>query len=176
MHRRLFRPLLVGCALALAPLAAACGSPDTVSPLPVRTAVAPGSGLPSAAPAASTTASPGAAPTQRGRPAGAPTAKRPPGRPATSPPGAPSSCHGAVRYDLDLHNTELALVTSMCFKAGGVLRLQGIGPGLVTVTPDTLTSSSYEAGVQDIRFVRRGTVDVRIPQDEQVYTITVVIA
>ncbi|WP_246278301.1 hypothetical protein [Phytohabitans rumicis] len=82
---------------------------------------------------------------------------------------------GAIRYDVDLQNTELALLKSMCFATGAVLRLQGIGPGLVTVEPASLVSQSYEAGVVDIRFVRRGTVTVNIPQDEQTYTVTVVI-
>ena len=36
-------------------------------------------------------------------------------------------------------------------------------------------SQSYEAGVVDLRFVRPGTVTVTIPQDEQTYTITVVV-
>jgi hypothetical protein len=36
-------------------------------------------------------------------------------------------------------------------------------------------SQNYEAGVVDLRFVRPGTVTVSIPQDEQTYTITVVV-
>jgi hypothetical protein len=86
-----------------------------------------------------------------------------------------STCYGAVRHDLDLHNTVLDLIKSMCFHTGGVLRLQGIGPGLVTAVPGSLVSQNYEAGVVDLRFVRSGTVTVRIPQDEQTYTITVVV-
>jgi hypothetical protein len=85
------------------------------------------------------------------------------------------TCYGAVRHDLDLNNTVLDLVKSMCFHTGGILRLQGIGPGLVTATPGSLVSQSYEAGVVDLRFVRPGTVSVTIPQDEQTYTITVVV-
>ncbi|MEU8616155.1 hypothetical protein AB0C29_50050 [Actinoplanes sp. NPDC048791] len=86
-----------------------------------------------------------------------------------------ATCYGAVRHDLDLHNTVLDLIKSMCFHTGGVLRLQGIGPGLVTAVPGSLVSRNYEAGVVDLRFVRPGTVTVRIPQDEQTYTITVVV-
>jgi hypothetical protein len=63
----------------------------------------------------------------------------------------------------------------MCFTAGGILRLQGIGPGLVTVDPESLASSSYEAGVVEIVFVRPGTVEVTIPHDDRVDTITVVV-
>jgi hypothetical protein len=91
---------------------------------------------------------------------------------STQPTG---TCYGAVRHDLDLRNTVLDLVKSMCFHTGGVLRLQGIGPGLVTTAPGSLVSSSYEGGVVDLRFIRPGTVTVTIPQDEQTYTITVVV-
>jgi hypothetical protein len=80
-----------------------------------------------------------------------------------------------VRYDIDVPETELELVPSLCFHTGGVLRLQNIGPGLVTVDPEALVSRSYEAGVHDIRFVRAGTVTVTIPKDDRVHEITVVV-
>ena len=96
-----------------------------------------------------------------------------PTAPASTEPT--SSCFGAVRHDLDLNSTELALVKSMCFHTGGVLRLQGIGPGLVKSEPESLVSQSYEGGVVDIRFVRAGTVTVTIPMEQQTYTITVVV-
>ena len=173
MHRPTFRRIAVVGALALiaaAPLAA-CGA-DELSPLPVQ-AAAP-AGTASALP--STTTRPGsspprvAAPPAAGKPAHSTTR---PTRPPTTKPT--STCYGAVRYDLDLQNTELALVRAMCFRVGGVLRLQGIGPGLVTAEPASLVSQNYEAGVVDLRFVRTGTVTVSIPQDEQTYTITVVV-
>ena len=69
----------------------------------------------------------------------------------------------------------LDLVTSMCFRAGGVLRLRGIGPGLVTAAPEGLTASGYEAGVVSLRFLRPGTVTVTVPQDDGPHTITVVV-
>ena len=171
MHRPLSWPLMLTCAVALTSLASACGS-HTVSPLAVRTAVPSASAtatVPSAPAATTSTVRP------PDRPGGATATKRPATRPPAPRPTSTSTCRGTERYDLDLHDNELALIGSMCFKAGGVLRLQGIGPGLVTVTPSSLVSQHYEGGVVDVRFVRKGTVDVRIPQDEQVYTITVVI-
>jgi hypothetical protein len=63
----------------------------------------------------------------------------------------------------------------MCFTAGGILLLQGIGPGLVTVDPESVGSPSYEAGVVEIVFLRPGTVEVTIPHDDRVDTITVVV-
>ncbi len=64
---------------------------------------------------------------------------------------------------------------SLCFATGGVLRIQGIGPGQVEVDQEHLVSRSYEAGVVDIRFVRAGTVVVSIPQDGRTYPVTVVV-
>jgi hypothetical protein len=101
------------------------------------------------------------------------TTKPAPPRPTAT--AAESTCYGAVRHDLDLQNTELALIKSMCFHTGGTLRLHSIGPGLVTATPGSLVSSSYEAAVVDLRFLRPGTVTVTIPQDSQTYTIEVVV-
>jgi hypothetical protein len=82
---------------------------------------------------------------------------------------------GAIRYDLDLRATELALIRSMCFQVGAILRLQGTGPGLVTAEPESLVTQNYAAGVEDIHFVRVGTVTVTIPREEQTYLITVVV-
>ncbi|MFG1660282.1 hypothetical protein ACGFIY_27445 [Micromonospora chersina] len=165
---------------ALATLAVLAGTPACadrpVSPLPVRPP----------APAASTV---GAAPPPTTTVPGTSTGTRPSRSPAPSPPtrsrtvrprasastALPSACLGAVRYDLVLAETELALLKSLCFATGGVLRIRGIGPGLVTVDRADLVSRSYEAGVVDIRFVRAGTVVVTIPQDGRTYPITVVV-
>jgi hypothetical protein len=76
---------------------------------------------------------------------------------------------------MDLQNTVLDLHKSMCFTAGGVLRLQGIGPGLVQSSPDTVVSQSYEGGVVDLRFLRPGTATVTIPQEDRTHTIEVVV-
>jgi hypothetical protein len=96
-------------------------------------------------------------------------------RPPTSSPTPTVPCRGVEQYDLDVPNTELALITSMCFRAGSLLRLQGIGPGLVTVEPDTVASDTYAGGVVDIRLLRPGAATVTIPKDDQVHTIDVVV-
>ncbi|MGW9197416.1 hypothetical protein [Micromonospora chersina] len=148
--------------------ASACAD-RPVSPLPVRPPT----------PAASTVgaASPTAASPTPERPTATPPRRSPtPPRSRTArPTPLPSACLGAVRYDLVLAETELALLKSLCFATGGVLRIRGIGPGLVTVDRADLVSRSYEAGVVDIRFVRAGTVVVTIPQDGRTYPITVVV-
>jgi len=147
---------------------AACGGADPIRPLPVE-AAEPGGERASPSPTAS--AGTPAAPTTS---ASKPAVVRPK-HTKTPRPTPTSTCLGAVRYDLDLRNTELALVRSMCFHTGGVLRLQGIGPGLVTATPTALVSPNYEGGVQDLRFIDDGTVTVTIPQDDKTYTIKVVV-
>jgi hypothetical protein len=159
----------VGALALIAALpAAACGS-QPVSPLPVQAGTAtPGK---SVSPPATASTPPANAPPQGQSP---PAVQRP-RTTAPRPTGPTSTCKGAIRYTVDLQNTELALLKSMCFATGAVLRLRSIGPGLVTVTPASLVSQSYEAGVVDIRLVRPGTATVNIPQDEQTYTVTVVI-
>lgn len=168
---------------ALAVLPAGCAQ-EPIAPLPVQAAPSP----------SVTVSAPASVPVIR-TPAGAPvvprrTATTTPPRPDTvrtttptttqPPPPAPSpspsvTCLGAVRYDIDLRTTVLDLVRSLCFGVGGVLRLQGIGPGLVTAEPEELVSQNYEAAVVDVRFVRPGTVTVTVPQENGPHTITVVV-
>ena len=105
----------------------------------------------------------------------------PPTRGSTppSPTGGPtpttSPCLGPVQYEVDVPETELELLESMCITAGGVLRLRNIGPGLVTAEPESLVDYNYEAGVVDLRFLSPGTVTVTVPKDERTHTITVVV-
>ncbi|MER7587488.1 hypothetical protein ABTW72_08120 [Micromonospora sp. NPDC127501] len=162
---------------------AACGGADAVSPLPVQppgpTRTTPTPFTISTTSAIPTpTGSPSRPPPTSARPAAPPPApSRTRGTPRTTPPptDATPACQGAVRYDLPLAETEIELLKSLCFATGAVLRIQGIGPGLVTVDRAELVSQHYEAGVVDIRFVRPGTVAVTIPKDGREHTITVVV-
>ncbi|MCG5448254.1 MULTISPECIES: hypothetical protein [Micromonospora] len=180
MNRRSFRRVVVVLAATVG--VAACGA-DAVSPLPVQPAgptlstptlspPSPSAVLPIPAP----TGSPSRPPPASARPA-PPAPTRTLGTPRTTPPptDATPACQGAVRYDLPLAETEIELLKSLCFATGAVLRIQGIGPGLVTVDRPELVSQQYEAGVVDIRFVRAGTVAVTIPKDGREHTITVVV-
>jgi hypothetical protein len=89
-------------------------------------------------------------------------------------PTATPACLGAVVYTLTA-DTELALVRSICLAVGGVLRVEGTGPGTVSADPQDAVSQSYEAGVVECRFLRQGTVTVSIVRDEQTYAIPVVV-
>src|SRR3982751_1030739 len=122
MQHFTFRQIAAAGALALTATVpmAACGS-RSVSPLPVQAAdddrVAAPSQAPSTDPRASSPvgSSPPAAakaPAGAGR-ADTKTAKPAPPRPTSTRPV--STCRGAVRYDLDLRNTVLDLVKSLCF-------------------------------------------------------------
>jgi hypothetical protein len=172
-----FRHIAAAGALALIatiPLAA-CGGPS-VSPRPAEAAENEAAAAPALTPDPSPSASGRAGNAEPGvarQPAGPGSAKT--GTVTPNPTKPTGTCYGAVRHDLNLRNNVLDLVKSMCFHTGGILRLQGIGPGLVTATPGSLVSQNYEGGVVDLRFVRPGTVTVTIPQDEQIYTITVVV-
>ncbi|MEU4528983.1 hypothetical protein AB0F49_12205 [Micromonospora ureilytica] len=180
MNRASFRRLVVVLAATVG--VAACGA-DAVSPLPVQppgpTRSTPTASATSSIPTIPTpSGSPSRPPPTSARPVAAPPAPtRTRGTPRTTPPptDATPACQGAVRYDLPLAETEIELLKSLCFATGAVLRIQGIGPGLVTVDRPELVSQHYEAGVVDIRFVRPGTVDVTIPKDDREHTITVVV-
>jgi hypothetical protein len=131
-----------------------------VSPLPVEAPTTTPSG---SAPVAGSSGSPAAS-----RSVG-------PVKTSTPKPTEDENCRGPIRYSLDVQSPELALVRSMCFRVGGVLRLQNIGPGLVDARPERLVSQTYEAGVVDVRFVRPGTVTVTVPESGRKYKITVVV-
>jgi hypothetical protein len=169
---RIPRRLLVVGFAGLTATVNACAAPP-VSPLPIQPSVAGPSATATASvsPSASPTRTPGRLPAAPPtRPAPEPEPSQP--EPATSTTG---SCYGAIRYDLHIQTTELALLPSMCFAVGAILAVRNIGPGELTVEPEELVSRSYEAAVEDIRFVRAGTVSVMIPQGDQTHTITVVI-
>jgi hypothetical protein len=72
-------------------------------------------------------------------------------------------------------DTELALVSSICLAVGGVLRVEGTGPGTVSADPPDAASCQYEAGVEWCRFLSTETVNVSIVRDEQTYVIPVVV-
>jgi hypothetical protein len=176
MRTSRIRHLAIAAALALvAASVAACGA-DPQTPLPVQAAsaepVAVASGSPAPAPSASTGT--GTSPAVRPPVAVKPTKTRSKSTPKPDVTST-SACFGAVRHDLDLQTTVLDLQKTMCFHTGGVLRLQGIGPGLVESEPRSVVSQSYAGGVEDLTFIRPGTATVTIPQEGQIHTITVVV-
>lgn len=163
-------------------LVAGCG-PERLSSLPVQAPVRQVTATPTGAAVASPSG------TIVARPSGPPVTqpRRPAARPSRSPPGtsaaveptpvgsATPTCRGAIRHDVDLNRDEPVPDGWMCFQTGGVLRLQGIGPGLVTADPVELVDLNHAADVQDIAFLHPGTVTVTITRGERTDVITVVV-
>jgi hypothetical protein len=162
------RRTAIGRLAAAGALAAAVAVPaggcagQPVSPLPIET--------PAAAPASS---APGTTPSPSLSPSAGRTVR--PKRTTTPKPTEDASCYGPVKVTVQVEDTELAFLDSMCIHVGGVLELRNIGPGMVDVTPERLVSQTYEGGVVDIRFVRPGTVTVTIRKNGHTYDITVVV-
>jgi len=168
MHRPSPRRLIVSAALTLTVLApvAACNA-EPVSPLPAegpRTSTPIPAPTPLVSPSASATT---LVTSRRAIP------RHPPTAPSPAAPSTPA-CLGAVVHTLTA-DTELALVPSLCFAVGGVLRVEGTGPGTVSADPQEKVSQFYEAGVVECRFLSPGTVTVSIERDGQTHTIPVVV-
>ena len=47
---------------------------------------------------------------------------------------------GQHHHTIDVAHTELALLRPMCFRSGGILRLQNVGPGMVSASPSASRS------------------------------------
>ncbi|MEH1125354.1 hypothetical protein [Micromonospora sp. CPCC 206061] len=163
-------------------MVAGCG-PERLSSLPVQAPVGQVTATPGGTPVASSsgtavTSPSGPAVARPGRPP-APPRRSPPVTTGTAEPtqggSATPTCRGAVRHDVDLSSNEVGPDRWMCFHTGGVLRLQGIGPGLVKAEPPELVDVNYAAAVHDIAFLHPGTVTVTITRDERIDEITVVV-
>jgi hypothetical protein len=64
---------------------------------------------------------------------------------------------------------------SLCLRAGATLRVEDLGPGLLTITPASAVQCNYAAGVHRCLVVAPGTLDVVADQDG-VNKITTVVA
>lgn len=72
-------------------------------------------------------------------------------------------------------DTELGFVKSICLAVGGILRVEGTGPGMVSADPQEKVAQFYEGGVEECRFLSPGSVTVTIVRDSQIYPISVVV-
>jgi hypothetical protein len=164
VHRPLYLSASAAAVLALVVIAStACGG-GRVSPLD---ADPPRPSIPTSLPAPTPSATP-TPPPPRINPPRRTTATR------TSAPTGPPACGDAEIYTLPA-DAELALVRSLCLGVGSILRIEGAAADSVSVDLPDNVSSSYEAGVVEIRFLYEGTVVVSINRDEQTYPIAVVV-
>lgn len=119
----------------------------------------------------------GTAPSQTGeptRPVPTTGTTTPPARsPATTRPATRDpACLGAVRYVVDARK---AGPSDVCIAVGGLLRVENLGPGELTIQPAAKVACSYEAGIHECRLIATGRTTVRI-NGPTAKTFTMVVA
>jgi hypothetical protein len=157
-----------------AALLAAC-APAPVAPLPGQwpTRAPAGVGSPSAVPSASPARTSAAPPASSNRPPVWQPPTQPPGSAEPTPALSPA-CLPPVIYPVDGSDPAL-LPRALCFEVAGILRVQNVGPGLLTAEPDERVARNYAAGVHDVRFLTAGTATVTIIREDGSQQITVLV-
>jgi hypothetical protein len=74
-------------------------------------------------------------------------------------PRPPTACVGARGTQTIDANEEMPW-SAVCMRLGAELRVENLGPGLLTVTPSTAMSCTYEAAIHQCRIERTGTITV----------------
>ena len=155
MHPRSIRYLTAIAALALTPMtAAAACSPAAVAPATGQT---PGTTTPGTAASGTTARSPSYPNTSHA---------------ATGPPAA---CMGAVIYKVNALDAGSSR-RSVCIAVGGVVRVENLGPGNLSVDPSERVSCWYEAAITECRLIRTGTVTLTTSGEPKVGPLTVTVA
>lgn len=86
----------------------------------------------------------------------------------------PPACLPPDIYTVD-GSDPARLPRALCFEVAGVLRVQNVGPELLTAEPEERAAINYAAGVHDVRFLTAGTAIVTILRDgSQQITVLVV--
>src|SRR5262245_19733554 len=162
MHHRTARRLAL--ILVTAAATTACG-PVEVSPIAGTSTVTASPTTVDASPTTSTIAS---------SPTPARTTAAPPEPAATS--AAPSHSGTCVGSTFIIDGADSAdSPRSVCFTAGGVLRIENVYPGDVSADPSDRVSCQWEAGIAQCRFLRAGTVTVRISGQSPNRSIAIVV-
>jgi hypothetical protein len=158
MNRLPLRYLATVAVLALAGTTTAACGPAPVSPLPGQAATASGPSVsaPTDAPSPSTNTGTLA---QQGNSS------------SSSPPPA---CIGATTFEIDGADSA-DIPRSLCFEAGGVLRVSNVDPPAVSGTPAGRVSCVWEAGISNCRFLTKGNATVTVVIDGHPKSITVVV-
>lgn len=87
---------------------------------------------------------------------------------------SPPACMGAVIYRVDADAGSSK--RSVCIAVGGVVRVENLGPGNLSVSPSSLVSCWYEAAVTECRLIRTGTVTFETSGEPKVGPLTVMVA
>ena len=158
----------------IAALVTAC-APAPVSPLPGQWPSLTPAGVvsPSAVLSGSPTRTSAAPPAAATRP---PVWQPPPqaSGSAEPTPALSPACLPPVIYPVDGSDPAL-LPRALCFEVAGILRVQNVGPGLLTAEPDERVARNYAAGVHDVRFLTAGTATVTIIREDGSQQITVLV-
>jgi hypothetical protein len=149
MRTRSVRHLTAIAALALASVAAAAACSSAA--VPPATGQAPG------------TATPGT------------VAPSPPYPIGTHSATGPPDCMGAVIYTVNASDAG-SPKRPMCIAVGGVVRVENLGPGNLSVNPSDRVSCWYEAAITECRLIRTGTVTFNISRVPKVGPLTVMVA
>jgi serine/threonine protein kinase len=167
--RALGRRLAGAGVLAAAVLAttAASGRPGPVvlRPAPVQAVALPSATL--SPPASRLLNAPDGPPSPTRSPTRSPT-------PTPSPtPSLPSSCLGrvVVRMNID----DIFMSPGLCLSVGGMLQVGPAEVGTVKVTPDGMTTGSYEGAITSILFNTAGKVTVTVDVSEGSDAVLVVV-
>jgi hypothetical protein len=150
-------------------------APAPVAPLPGQwpSSTPAGAGSPSALPSGPPTRTSAAPPGAATRPPVWQPPTQVPGSAEPTPALSPA-CLPPVIYPVDGSDPAL-LPRALCFEVAGILRVQNVGPGLLTAEPDERVARNYAAGVHDVRFLTAGTATVTIIREDGSQQITVLV-
>jgi hypothetical protein len=92
---------------------------------------------------------------------------------ASTPPKPSPACEVAGKYTVDVLETG-ARPSALCLRVGSTLRLENLGGDQLSVSPANLASCWYEAGIQECRLLKAGTMRFTITMTND-HTLTVVV-
>jgi hypothetical protein len=93
--------------------------------------------------------------------------------PRSATPSQANTCVGSM-FSIDGADSADS-PKSLCFTAGGVLRIENVYPGDVSAGPSDKVTCEWEAGIATCRFLRAGNVTVRIAGRSPTRSIEVVV-
>jgi len=87
----------------------------------------------------------------------------------------PSDCMGAVIYRVDALDAGWSQA-SVCIAVGGVVRVENLGPGTLSIDPAERVSCWYEAAITECRLIGTGRVRFTASGTPKVGPLTVTVA
>jgi hypothetical protein len=81
-----------------------------------------------------------------------------------------------VQYTIDAGKVARPTTQRVCIAVGGLLRVDWLGPGEMSIKPPGKVSCAYEAAVHVCRLIGTGTVTVQINAAKWTHSFTLVVA